>query len=661
MATVLDARVKQKVATEAQWLADTTILLEGEQAFVVNSGNVPINFKIGDGAKKFADLPYYFNYGSSAVYKGSVIPSSSSPSGDFWVIATEPGVYANLNNYTVPINSLAVISRVDNVYSISITALNTGSVLRTDLNMVSNPAKNIFSTGSIIVDQFVNSSGNIAAQAGWKILNLPVDSSKSRIYVSSLFTRQSTPASPAYWRFDDASNVRQSWGSFFTGTDFVLDIPVGATKLLIDIKSNLDTDAVFANASFSYTGILKGIYGSEIEVNSLSNPYVREKTLGFDRIPTNENSNNLMLTGTIVPDAFINSVGGTQPGAGWKYIKIPLDPSKTKVWVNGIKLRPNIALSSGYWKFNVDPVVFAGFITGSEFSVDIPSGATEFWIDLKSPTDADSAFSQAIITYEKTPEVVSINGFEIKEQEQVLKNIETVQPVSRKPTICFIFDDGLASDANVVAKFDAYNFKCGFALKAISFDAPRYLGYQDKGYEILSHSINHEHFDDTSTYTLAQAEAEIKNSKSILETAGFNVTGWVTPYSTMKDEWKYLVKKYYNYGFTVGFLPVTPETVDDSYHIFWNELRTMHRVTLETSTQENIILAIDGAIANTGFLVMYAHAFPGTLTDAKLTAILDYLVSKSADIDVLKPVDAFQKYYQLGHEDILGLKALIEV
>lgn len=62
---VLNARVKQKINTEAQWIAEETdfgVIFEGEQAFVYDESGVAINFKIGDGTKVFSDLPYFIAY-----------------------------------------------------------------------------------------------------------------------------------------------------------------------------------------------------------------------------------------------------------------------------------------------------------------------------------------------------------------------------------------------------------------------------------------------------------------------------------------------------------------------------------------------------------------------------------------------------------------------
>jgi hypothetical protein len=63
--TVLNARVKQKIATEAYWLSIESELgpiFEGEQAFVFNDAGDPVNFKIGDGTRLFSELPYFIAY-----------------------------------------------------------------------------------------------------------------------------------------------------------------------------------------------------------------------------------------------------------------------------------------------------------------------------------------------------------------------------------------------------------------------------------------------------------------------------------------------------------------------------------------------------------------------------------------------------------------------
>lgn len=71
MSTILYARVKQKKATEAVWLVNPLILLDGEVAYVVDPTDpaVVTNYKIGVGDKTFAELPYVIHYSVDATYQ----------------------------------------------------------------------------------------------------------------------------------------------------------------------------------------------------------------------------------------------------------------------------------------------------------------------------------------------------------------------------------------------------------------------------------------------------------------------------------------------------------------------------------------------------------------------------------------------------------------
>jgi|GEM_PF-3945050 len=103
---VILARVKQKIATEAEWLLvedELGLIFEGEQAFVVSEGDrLPVNFKIGDGTKKFSELPYFITYLDSvqSLRKASYINQSS----DITISATFRN-YSNLYGIAIVNNS----------------------------------------------------------------------------------------------------------------------------------------------------------------------------------------------------------------------------------------------------------------------------------------------------------------------------------------------------------------------------------------------------------------------------------------------------------------------------------------------------------------------------------------------------------------------------
>lgn len=137
-----------------------------------------------------------------------------------------------------------------------------------------------------------------------------------------------------------------------------------------------------------------------------------------------------------------------------------------------------------------------------------------------------------------------------------LKNDVSIDYVSdvqtiRKPTISFIFDDGLPSTSDLVSLFDSYGWKCGFAILAnsnLSNIKDNFLSYQSKGYEILSHSTDGVAMQDGSL-AIDDVETKMKKSKEILINNGFNITGWVTPSTWLNNKYFDNLCKYYEYGF----------------------------------------------------------------------------------------------------------------
>lgn len=106
---IINARVKQKVDTEENWLANPLILLEGEQGFVWDGSDPhnPVNFKIGDGTKTFAELPYFIAYYSSVIsHKIIRLPNVSTPQ-------TIASIFnANTNLYDVVVTNVGGVDKV---------------------------------------------------------------------------------------------------------------------------------------------------------------------------------------------------------------------------------------------------------------------------------------------------------------------------------------------------------------------------------------------------------------------------------------------------------------------------------------------------------------------------------------------------------------------
>lgn len=244
------------------------------------------------------------------------------------------------------------------------------------------------------------------------------------------------------------------------------------------------------------------------------------------------------------------------------------------------------------------------------------------------------------------------------ENDIVIDNVNDVQTI-RKPTISFIFDDGLPSTSDLVSLFDSYGWKCGFAILANS-NLPNikdnFLSYQSKGYEILSHSTDGVAMQDDSL-TIDDVETKMKKSKEILINNGFNITGWVTPSTWLNNKYFDNLCKYYEYGF--GHLD-TNQVVN--HHVFWgNDIRQLERWSLQSKTLEKTKTEIDSTINECGYLCFYAHAYPSTQNDnftiENMKIIMDYIKKyiDNGKVQVLTPRCAINDYYTVRHSDLLDL------
>lgn len=244
------------------------------------------------------------------------------------------------------------------------------------------------------------------------------------------------------------------------------------------------------------------------------------------------------------------------------------------------------------------------------------------------------------------------------ENDIAIDNVDDVQTI-RKPTISFIFDDGLPSTSDLVSLFDSYGWKCGFAILAnsnLSNIKDNFLSYQSKGYEILSHSTDGVAMQDGSL-AIDDVETKMKKSKEILINNGFNITGWVTPSTWLNNKYFDNLCKYYEYGF--GHLD-TNQVVN--HHTFWgNDIRQLERWSLQSKTLEQTKAEIDSTINKCGYLCFYAHAYPSTVNDnftiENMKIIMDYIKKyiDNGKVQVLTPRCAINDYYTVRHSDLLNL------
>ena len=355
-----------------------------------------------------------------------------------------------------------------------------------------------------------------------------------------------------------------------------------------------------------------------------------------------QNSWNAISTGTTLENTFIRT-DGTQVTSTSFYTVKDIDVTEGQVWYAF-----NAYLGGSRFVTFYDSNGTA--LSGYEYikSWVIPSNAVKMSVTFNYTNGVKS--SRDYITYQLF-EIID----EIQNHDKKYGNRE-----ARIATINFQFDDGNVNDANIFNIFNNNGIPCGFALISNISTArvPEYLMYQSNGFEILSHSTDGAGMSSASLDP-SDVETKLKNSKKTLQGYGFNVRGWVTPYSEMNTAFIPLMAKYYDYGTTV-YMGEYAGT-GTPYQTKTAETTKMFRISLQSTTLANQKKAVDEAIENNGFLTFYGHSADldgsDNETTANLNSLLSYINSKKNDLQcvVLKPSDAIDYYFHVRHSDYLEL------
>ena len=238
-------------------------------------------------------------------------------------------------------------------------------------------------------------------------------------------------------------------------------------------------------------------------------------------------------------------------------------------------------------------------------------------------------------------------------EEKILTNVSP--NLIRKPVIVFIFDDGKPVDQTTHQHFMDKGLRCSFAIVSTNTRLDEYLGYQNEGFEILSHSIDGTGMND-DTVDISVIENKMKTSKETLEAAGLNIKGWVTPSSTLKEKFLPALRKYYEFGYTKYFGEWDGVT-GNPYNEFREDTCKLKRVSMESTSVENMKKAIDKTIESCGFLSFYAHNYSKGLTEEELIEVLDYVKEKvnNNECIVTTASEAYRHFFTLRHNDIINL------
>ena len=205
-------------------------------------------------------------------------------------------------------------------------------------------------------------------------------------------------------------------------------------------------------------------------------------------------------------------------------------------------------------------------------------------------------------------------------------------------SVNFSFDDSVSQDSQVKAVFDEFGYKCAFAIITAS---QRYLDYAKEGFEIMAHNGT-----PLGSATEAQIRESMEHGKSVVESLGLICHGWVTPSSTLNPTYTWVVKDYFEYGFTV----YKGNQYTDQTHTTSVKSSELWRIHMD-QLKDHYEMVFSDMIQKNGMVSVYAHASElggsgWTLND--LRTILQYC--KTNGIDVFVPYLSCLKLYSDLHE-----------
>jgi peptidoglycan/xylan/chitin deacetylase (PgdA/CDA1 family) len=211
-------------------------------------------------------------------------------------------------------------------------------------------------------------------------------------------------------------------------------------------------------------------------------------------------------------------------------------------------------------------------------------------------------------------------------------------------TISFIFDDGDKSVINeAFPVFEKYGEEASVAIYTNGIGATGRMTVNDlkvlsgNGWEVMSHGVTHKSL---GNMTYDEIGYELVKSKSVLSSLGFNVRGFVAPYSNYPRFAKSHLPNNYDYAFS-GY--VDSRTNDGS--AFTQTLTDrwfLVRANMYGMSLEKMKSFVDVAHEKRMWLVFYEHKINSTsehTTKAELDALLAYAKGK---VNIKNPSQLYQ-------------------
>lgn len=234
-------------------------------------------------------------------------------------------------------------------------------------------------------------------------------------------------------------------------------------------------------------------------------------------------------------------------------------------------------------------------------------------------------------------------------------------------TFTFIYDDHYVGDFIAQEQFESRGWVFNSAMVPTRLVnlfasirnpfAETYRRLQSKGGSVLAHTMNHVNMK-LGALPMYQAEYEIIQSRMYCEKLGFEVNGYVSPYSETHAMYKKYITDNFDYAFNVymGNLTEWIASGKKPYHTVSDDIYALTRVStaVATNTLAELKNAVDLAVQNNGFICFYDHSIGGAtgteISEADNAILLDYIKAYEAQglCQVLPTDQAVYNYFGAG-------------
>ena len=194
---IFNTRIKNKRDTEANWTSKNPVLLNGE-IIVVDTASGETRFKVGDGAKKYSQLPF-----QDAATLGNYVPTtrkvnSKALSSDISLTASDVGALPSTTTALKNPHALTFTGAVTGSYdgsaakSVAIPSVDS-SLSSTSTNAIQNKAVNTALSGKASTAVATKSANGLMSSSDKSKLDGIADGANKTIIDSSLSTTSTNP------------------------------------------------------------------------------------------------------------------------------------------------------------------------------------------------------------------------------------------------------------------------------------------------------------------------------------------------------------------------------------------------------------------------------------------------------------------------------------